>query len=194
MDAALNFYFIYVVKKRLIANGLQKYTRLYQMNSTLVAISIALDVLLICMMSLPDSFVYIQFHPLVYLLKLHIEMNMADLIGKVVQASNTENHDYSSRSWGNGTARQYTSRFGHILANTQHRTHIEIGQEDEYGLQEREKIRGIKKTVVTQVTHSGPSENDDDSHEDEEIDDREISESSSTKQLQSLSHIKPWPH
>ena len=44
MDAILNFYFIWVVKKRLIANGLHKYNRLYQMNLFLVAISIALDV------------------------------------------------------------------------------------------------------------------------------------------------------
>ncbi len=57
MDAVLNFYFIYVVKQRLVANGLQKYTRLYQMNMFLCGISIALDVLLICMMSLPNGFV-----------------------------------------------------------------------------------------------------------------------------------------
>ena len=44
MDAVLNFYFIWVVKKRLVANGLQKYTRLYHMNMFLVGISIALDV------------------------------------------------------------------------------------------------------------------------------------------------------
>lgn len=44
MDATLNFYFIWIVKKRLISNGLQKYTRLYQMNLFLVCISIALDV------------------------------------------------------------------------------------------------------------------------------------------------------
>ncbi|RSL44844.1 hypothetical protein CEP54_014524 [Fusarium duplospermum] len=149
MDAALNFYFIYVVKQRLVANGLQN---------------------------------YIQFHPLVYLLKLHIEMNMADLIGKVVRASNTnQDHDYSSRSRTNGTSRQHPSRFGATIASTHHRTHIELGEEDEYELKEREKIEGIKKTIVTQVTRSGPSDNDDDSHE--EIDDREISESSSTKQL-----------
>ncbi|RMJ10754.1 hypothetical protein BHE90_005307 [Fusarium euwallaceae] len=181
MDAALNFYFIYVVKQRLVANGLQKYTRLYQMNLFLVAISIALDILLICMMSLPNSFVYIQFHPLVYLLKLHIEMNMADLIGKVVRASNNQDHDYSSRSRTNGTSRQHPSRFGATIASTHHRTHIELGEEDEFELKEREKIEGIKKTIVTQVTRSGPSENDDDSQGD--IDDREISESSSTKQL-----------
>lgn len=106
---------------------------------------------------------------------------MADLIGKVVRASNNQDHDYSSRSRTNGTSRQHPSRFGHTLASTHHRTHIELGEEDEYELKEREKIEGIKKTVVTQVTRSGPSENDDDSHE--EADDREISESSSTKQL-----------
>lgn len=44
MDAVLNFYFIWVVKKRLVANGLQKYTRLYHMNMFLVGISIVLDV------------------------------------------------------------------------------------------------------------------------------------------------------
>lgn len=106
---------------------------------------------------------------------------MADLIGKVVRASNNQDHDYSSRSRTNGTSRQHPSRFGHTLASTHHRTHIELGEEDEYELKEREKIEGIKKTIVTQVTRSGPGENDDDSHE--EIDDREISESSSTKQL-----------
>jgi len=38
---------------------------------------------------LPVHIVYVQFHPLVYLVKLHIEMNIADLIAKVVRASNT---------------------------------------------------------------------------------------------------------
>lgn len=40
------------------------------------------------MMSLPNSAVYIQFHPLTYLVKLHIEMNIADLISKIVKATN----------------------------------------------------------------------------------------------------------
>lgn len=42
-------------------------------------------------MSLPNTAVYIQFHPLVYLVKLHIEMNVADLIAKIVKASNELN-------------------------------------------------------------------------------------------------------
>ncbi|KAF4982473.1 hypothetical protein FZEAL_1898 [Fusarium zealandicum] len=181
MDAVLNFYFIYVVKQRLVANGLQKYTRLYQMNLVLVGISIALDILLICMMSLPNSFVYIQFHPLVYLMKLHIEMNMADLIGKVVRASNVQNHEYSSRSRTTGTGRQHPSRFGATLASAHHRTHIELGEEDEYELKEREKLEGIKKTVVTQVVRSGANGDEEDGQM--EPDERTISESSSTKHL-----------
>lgn len=47
MDACLNFYFIWIVKKQLISNGLHKYNRLYQMNLFLVVISIALDVSLL---------------------------------------------------------------------------------------------------------------------------------------------------
>ncbi|KAM0217634.1 hypothetical protein ACHAQI_001683 [Fusarium lateritium] len=187
MDAILNFYFIYIVKKRLVANGLQKYTRLYQMNMALCACSIALDILLICMMSLPNGFVYIQFHPLVYLLKLQIEMNMADLIGKVVRASNNDpqGHDYSSRSRTTGTSRP-GGRFGQTLASAHHRTHIELGEEDEYELREREKIDGIKKTVVTQVVHSGqqPQQMDDsDSTAEDHNNDNAVSEASSTKHL-----------
>ncbi|KAF5632030.1 hypothetical protein F52700_6547 [Fusarium sp. NRRL 52700] len=186
MDAALNFYFIYVVKQRLVANGLQKYTRLYQMNMFLCAVSIALDVLLICMMSLPNGFVYIQFHPLVYLLKLHIEMNMADLIGKVVRAGNHDQrggHDYSSRSRTNGTSRPHGTRFGQTLASAHHRTHIELGEEDEYELKEREKIEGIKKTVVTQIVHQNQQQDDDSESTVEEHGDRAVSEASSTKHL-----------
>ncbi|KAF4458193.1 hypothetical protein F53441_44 [Fusarium austroafricanum] len=178
MDAALNFYFIWVVKQRLVANGLQKYTRLYHMNMFLVAISIALDVLLIGMMSLPNSFVYVQFHPLVYLCKLHIEMNMADLIGKVVRAGNNQGdgtHDYSSRSrttMKTGTRPAGAGRFGGGLT----RTHIELGEEDEIELKQRENLEGIKKTIVTEVIRQPQSEDDDITEHHE----RAVSEASST--------------
>ncbi|KAH7144503.1 hypothetical protein B0J13DRAFT_525876 [Dactylonectria estremocensis] len=189
MDAALNFYFIWVVKKRLIANGLHKYNRLYQMNLFLVAISIALDILLIGMMSLPNSFVYVQFHPLVYLLKLHIEMNMADLIGKVVRASNAEgSHEYSSRSRSHvtGQSRPQHSRFGATLT----RTHIELGEEDEMELKERQNLEGIKKTVVTEITRAGPHNVDEDDIP--EHHERAVSEASSTNHVNNVTfNIQP---
>ncbi len=40
-------------------------------------------------MFLRENIIYVQFDPLVYLVKLHIEMKIADLIAKVVRASNT---------------------------------------------------------------------------------------------------------
>ncbi|KAI0471036.1 hypothetical protein GGR56DRAFT_683191 [Xylariaceae sp. FL0804] len=95
VDAGLNAYFIYLVRHRLIANGLVKYRPLFRFNIAMIFISVSADVVLIGMMSLPNDLVYLQFQALAYGIKLHIEMNMADLIKKVVRASNI-NHDLSS--------------------------------------------------------------------------------------------------
>ena len=40
-------------------------------------------------MSLPNTFVYMQFHPVAYIVKLNIEMTMANLISKVARVSNS---------------------------------------------------------------------------------------------------------
>jgi hypothetical protein len=114
-------------------------------------------------------------------------MNMADLIGKVVRAGNADNrggNDYSSRSRTTGASRAHGTRFGNTLASAHHRTHIELGEEDEYELKQREKIEGIKKTVVTKITHSGeqPQQDDSDSTAEDQHDNA-VSEASSTKHL-----------
>lgn len=44
IDAALNFYFIHLVRSRLIANGLTKYNRLYRFNLLMIGVSITMDV------------------------------------------------------------------------------------------------------------------------------------------------------
>lgn len=44
VDGALNGYFIYLVRSRLIENGLTKYTPLYRMNLVLIFVSLSLDV------------------------------------------------------------------------------------------------------------------------------------------------------
>lgn len=51
--------------------------------------------MLIGLMSLPNQDVYIQFHPVTYMVKLNIEMTMADLIMKLAK---TENSDMSMPS------------------------------------------------------------------------------------------------
>jgi len=44
VDAGLNLYFIYLVRVKLIANGLTKYTVLFKFNLLMVAMSLPLDV------------------------------------------------------------------------------------------------------------------------------------------------------
>lgn len=44
VDGALNGYFIYLVRSRLIENGLTKYVPLYRLNLALIFMSLSLDV------------------------------------------------------------------------------------------------------------------------------------------------------
>jgi hypothetical protein len=57
IDAALNFYFIYIVQQRLVSLGLKKYDRLVRFNKYIIAVSLSMDILIISMMSLRNSFV-----------------------------------------------------------------------------------------------------------------------------------------
>jgi hypothetical protein len=55
VDAGLNFYFIHLVRSRLVANGLTKYTRLYRVNLVMIGISMTMDVSTVpLMISAPD--------------------------------------------------------------------------------------------------------------------------------------------
>ncbi|KAF1846464.1 uncharacterized protein K460DRAFT_339718 [Cucurbitaria berberidis CBS 394.84] len=83
VDAFLNWYFLKTVKANLINNGLTKYNKLVRFNQQIVVVSLLMDVMIIAAMSIPNSFVYIQFHPLAYLVKLNIEMTMANLIKRI---------------------------------------------------------------------------------------------------------------
>ncbi|KAM0544095.1 hypothetical protein ACHAPJ_011977 [Fusarium lateritium] len=57
VDGVLNGYFIYLVRSRLIQNGLTKYVPLYRMNLALIFLSLSLDVVLVGLMSLSSSLV-----------------------------------------------------------------------------------------------------------------------------------------
>ncbi|KAF2738788.1 hypothetical protein EJ04DRAFT_411856, partial [Polyplosphaeria fusca] len=87
IDAALNWYFIHVVRANLITNGLRKYEKLVRFNQQIIIISLLMDVMIIAAMSIPNGFVYCIFHPLAYLVKLNIEMSMAGLIKKLAVSS-----------------------------------------------------------------------------------------------------------
>ncbi|KAI7785667.1 hypothetical protein LA080_006688 [Diaporthe eres] len=57
VDAALNLYFIIIVKRNLVANGLKKYKRLTNFNIFIIGFSLSMDILIISMMSLKNTFV-----------------------------------------------------------------------------------------------------------------------------------------
>jgi len=85
VDAALNIYFIRIVQQNLVRHGLTKYRGVVRFNMFIISFSLAMDVLIIAMMSLDNTFVYMQFHPLAYIVKLKIELSMAELIAKIAK-------------------------------------------------------------------------------------------------------------
>ncbi|GAA5896479.1 hypothetical protein JCM6882_001025 [Rhodosporidiobolus microsporus] len=86
LDAVLNLLFIRVVQARLVNRGLERYRPLVRFNKWLILLSIGMDALIIGMMSLPNSVVYTAFHPVAYLVKLQIEMQLGALIVEISTA------------------------------------------------------------------------------------------------------------
>lgn len=88
VDAGLNYFFLRTVKLRLVKyHGLNKYAPLVRFNARLMVLSVSMDLMLICLMSLKNQVVYIQFHPVAYMVKLNIELSMASLITKLARGA-----------------------------------------------------------------------------------------------------------
>jgi hypothetical protein len=56
VDCGLNLYFLYLVRYRLIADGLSKYWRLFNFKAAILLVSLSMDILLLGMLSLPNQF------------------------------------------------------------------------------------------------------------------------------------------
>lgn len=57
VDACLNFYFVRIVQQNLVQLGLRKYSNLVRFNMFIIIFSLSMDVLIIAMMSLNNTFV-----------------------------------------------------------------------------------------------------------------------------------------
>ncbi|KAK8029245.1 hypothetical protein PG991_006301 [Apiospora marii] len=124
IDAALNIYFIVIVQRNLVSNGLTKYKTLVRFNMFIICFSLSMDVLIISMMSLRNTFVYMQFHPLAYMVKLNIEMSMAELIAKVAKQRRLEMWEHedisNNTTFGNmtqATTTTMTGQLSHVSTN-----------------------------------------------------------------------------
>ncbi|KAK7985562.1 hypothetical protein PG988_003184 [Apiospora saccharicola] len=168
VDLALNVYFIHLVRSRLLANGLTKYNRLFHFNICMVIISVLLDAVLMGATFLPSPVVYLQFHPLTYLMKLYIEMNVASLIVKVVRDTSVDGHGHTVRGRPHKSSQYYRTgdhdgaanhkMVTFITANRTRRDDPEAGDgHSDVGIAVENE--GIRKTVETQIVH-GKAEDD----------------------------------
>ncbi|KAK7045832.1 hypothetical protein VNI00_007243 [Paramarasmius palmivorus] len=87
LDLTLNIMFIIMVKRRLVAHGLTKYKKVMRFNEYIIFVSISMDILLLGVTALPNPYVYVQFHPVTYIVKLAIEMSMSRLLIKVARST-----------------------------------------------------------------------------------------------------------
>ncbi|KAK3934369.1 hypothetical protein QBC46DRAFT_427607 [Diplogelasinospora grovesii] len=114
VDAGLNYYFLRTVKIRLVKqHGLVKYAPLVGFNAKLMVLSIMMDAMLIGLMSLPNQVVYIQFHPVAYMVKLNIEMSMASLISRLAQSPTDAEINPNSLSQEHGKSRDLSRYYAH---------------------------------------------------------------------------------
>lgn len=126
-------------------------------------------VLIIGMMSLPNTFIYVQFHPLAYIVKLNIECSMADLISKIVRG-NQRTDNFHSDSYSHPTeltshGRSRHTKLGGTLNGAKddfanvtisiYRADARKADPDEVSLDEDEIQHGgiMKTTATTQVVH-----------------------------------------
>jgi hypothetical protein len=56
VDLGPNICFLYLVRFRLVADGLSKYWRLFNFNAGMVGISTSMDILLLGFLSLPNPY------------------------------------------------------------------------------------------------------------------------------------------
>ncbi|KAF8706789.1 hypothetical protein RHS03_04602, partial [Rhizoctonia solani] len=102
-DAALNMLFIRLIRQRLVSRGvgcfanpyfttinsdqLKKFDKLVAMNLRMIFVSLSMDIIIIGMLSYRNELVYMQFHPVAFMVKLEIEMCMSRLIVKVARGT-----------------------------------------------------------------------------------------------------------
>lgn len=160
-DAILNYMFISIIKKRLVAMGLKKYDKLVKFNERIIMVSLSMDVLIIVMMSYRNDFVYMQFHPVAYMVKLEIEMCMSRLMVKVATGTGVnvyEGPDHTSsqtnsnsRDQGRRATYNNQGRSMNIQVATQVVTHTdhEIEDQEAHELEERDhKQRALDDSDV----------------------------------------------
>jgi hypothetical protein len=115
------------------------------------------------MLKLPNSFTYVQFHPLAFTVKLYIEMTMAELITKIVRKSQTTGDHSSGTPHVAADLHALTSRNSHSANDTlatspsQYECRAEAALGKSEGGKTEDLDEGIWKAV--NITHAYGVEN-----------------------------------
>jgi hypothetical protein len=120
--------------------------------------------MLIGLMSLPNQVVYIQFHPVAYMVKLNIEMSMAKLITRLAKGEHADDYYPSMSHSGHGRSGHRTddtpwTNGGNNVQLT-HRSKIVAGDSDDDlpGVTRNHSGPGIHQRTEFQVTvENGPN-------------------------------------
>ncbi|KAG8764412.1 hypothetical protein FRC12_008108, partial [Ceratobasidium sp. 428] len=153
-DGILNWMFVDIIKKRLVSMGLKKYDQLVKFNERIIMVSLSKDVLIIGMMSYRNDFVYMQFHPVAYMVKLEIEMCMSRLMVKVATGTGVnvyEGPDHTTSGTNSGSREREREQRRATYNAAQHN-------------------RSVNVHVATQVITHTDNEIDHEAHELEERD------------------------
>ncbi|KAK0226269.1 hypothetical protein IW262DRAFT_755063 [Armillaria fumosa] len=157
LDLSLNLLFIRMVKTRLVQHGLKKYDKVMRFNEYIIIVSIGMDVLLLGTTFLRNTFVYCQFHPVVYIVKLQIEMTMSRLLIKVARSTgiNVYNEEKGGITSDSLSGNKTTNHGGvAVQIQTQVFTHAE--GPDEYELDRRDvKDQTLQLQEAESVNSSG---------------------------------------
>lgn len=170
VDAGLNIYFIYLVRSKLISNGLTKYFRLYHFNIAMILCSISLDVSHIlssiallftdplCMTGHPyrcyvssERLHLLAVPPLRISNQLYIELNVTELMAKIVRLDEAGS-DPSDSNGGTGrksNARGTNTGIRGIRMGTLITANREFSELHEHNV----PATGIQKTVETEVRY-----------------------------------------
>ncbi|KAG9537066.1 hypothetical protein KCU71_g21294, partial [Aureobasidium melanogenum] len=110
-----------------------------------------MDVMLLGLMALPNQVVYIQFHPVAYMVKLYIEMSMADLIVKVATSSEIDVRAGTSSGTPFPDSRSYAQRtFNDRDTVNGAKNTARIGHTQGTGTN-REDVKGIQRQTEVQI-------------------------------------------
>ncbi|BAE64038.1 unnamed protein product [Aspergillus oryzae RIB40] len=108
-------------------------------------------------MFLPNPMVYIQFHPVTYIVKLNIELKMASLIRKLARDSNINNeiHEASMNLRTRFNPQSHYIKCDDEVREKRNLRHMQFAQLRQQGF-ESEDMKILKTTSVRVVTSPRP--------------------------------------